>query len=350
MFKKKSLKKPPIGIPDLKLNAARGNGHGSATLNSGGEIGAQQKKVSHQGKELKANGYYCNLVKPVPKKMRIHCMLCRGILCNPSQTTCCGEGFCQGCLEQLIEMHSTCPGCWAVGYDGFNNEALQKELKKIEVYCEHQDEGCQWIGTVKTLKTHLNPHNLDDSKSCGWIQMQCHLCSKHVPRNIIQRHLAESCTQRRYQCQYCVDFKSTFDDVMKNHRPVCKFSPIICPNTCGESVMKVDLESHVNNDCPLTVVSCEFRTFGCTTKMRRQNIPQHMNDRSAYMKSSVHGLLSNSGHTDCQPLIDWSGYISQYKEQKGCFHNTPKTPVYNQRCNRVEHLWCYTHSFGVFPF
>lgn len=278
MFKKKTIKKPPVAIPDLK---ARGNG--SATLSSGGEAGAHPKTVSHQGKEMKVNGYNCNLVKPHPKQMRIYCMLCRAILCDPCLTTCCGENFCQGCLEQLIEANSTCPGCWAVGYDGFNNEALQKELKKIEVYCEHQDEGCQWIGTLKKLKTHLNPYNIDDSKSCSWIQVQCHLCSKHVPRNILQRHLAESCMQRRYQCQYCGEFKSTFEDVMNNHKPVCKFSPVVCPNNCGEAVMQLDMESHVNNDCLRTVVNCEFRIFGCTTKPYRQNMPQHMNDRSAYL-------------------------------------------------------------------
>jgi TNF receptor-associated factor 4 len=271
MLKKK---KAPISLPD-SIEA-----HGSATPGDTEAARSHPKTVTHQGKQIKAHGYYCNLVHPPPKHTQIYCALCHGILCDPCQTTCCGEGFCHGCLEQLIQTHSPCPGCWAVGYDWFHNDALQKNLKKIEVYCPHENEGCPWSGTMKRLKTHLHLYNTDNSKTCGWIRVACSLCSKEVPRNIMKRHMSESCMQRRYQCQYCGDFKSTFQDVVNNHRPVCRFTPVTCPNECGESVMQVDLESHVNNDCPRKVVYCEFKAFGCSTQMHRQNIPQHMTDRS----------------------------------------------------------------------
>ena len=241
--------------------------------------------ANYSRRDMKTHGYYCRLVKPSSKQMRIHCSLCDGILRNACQTTCCGEGFCQECLEHLINSHAPCPACQAVGYHGYDDDTLQKEIKKMEVHCEHQDEGCQWVGTIKKLKSHLNPYNMDDSKTCGWIMVPCHLCSKEVARNVLQRHLSESCMQRRYQCQYCGDFKSTYEDVKNNHRPVCKFTPVACPNECGESVMQLDLQSHVTNDCPLKFISCEYKVFGCNMKIQRQSYPQHIQERSAQVES-----------------------------------------------------------------
>lgn len=285
--KKQALKtSKTLSIPDLTCNSIRSERKNSLPdfQELLQEAGTHHGASSSHEEESTDGGYHCKLAKPLTKQIQIHCTSCRGILCDPCLTTCCGRGFCQTCLEQLIQNSNSCPHCGMVGYDGFNNEALQKELKKIEVHCTYQNEGCLWTGTLKRLKNHLNPYNIDDSKSCGWIRVSCPLCLKLVARNIMPKHLAESCMQRRYQCPYCADFKSTFEDVMTNHKPVCKYSPTPCPKGCGESVMQVDLECHVSNDCPQRVLTCDFKAFGCTVQLPRQNMQKHLDDRSVEIK------------------------------------------------------------------
>lgn len=275
MFKSRS--KHGKSNADLKLSSSRGSNQRSKLE---AETAAQALDPEQLTDGSLGHGYCCKLVKQHPKLWQIHCELCSGIFRDPCRTTCCGKGYCQGCLEEVAQKKKPCPGCTTKNFDFFNNEALAKELKKIDVYCVNQEHGCRWSGTLKKLKKHINLYNTDDSKTCKFLTVACHLCSKTVRLNILERHLADSCSHRRYQCQYCADFKSTFEDVMTNHRPLCKYSPATCPN-CGESVMKVDLENHISNDCPKKQLICEFGAFGCTARMYRRDMPQHLEDRSA---------------------------------------------------------------------
>ena len=66
---------------------------------------------------------------------------------------------------------------------------------------------------------------------------------------------------------------------MTNHRPVCKYSPVPCPNNCGEHVVYMDIESHMSNDCPQKVLVCEFKEFGCTAELRRGEMSDHLVSR-----------------------------------------------------------------------
>ena len=63
-----------------------------------------------------------------------------------------------------------------------------------------------------------------------------------------------------------------------NHWPVCGYYLMQCPNTCGETLHRRDVTSHVANHCPLSVIGCEFSHVGCRVKCPRKDMPAHLND------------------------------------------------------------------------
>lgn len=242
-------------------------------------------------------GYHCNIVQQPSKPLLIHCAVCTGILREPCQVTCCGQGFCKTCLGSIVVQGKPCPNCRVANYDGFFNENLQKELGKIEVHCTNQKEGCTWVGKLKRLEKHLNLEGNYDSTvytTCQYANTKCPSCHKSVRRNDLALHTTERCIKRTYNCQYCGDYESTFEDVMTNHRPTCEFSPTQCPNDCGETLMYVDLGSHMDNDCLQKVLACEFTTFGCTAELPRRDMPTHLQERSCMHMSMFAKTLGNT--------------------------------------------------------
>ena len=44
---------------------------------------------------------------------------------------------------------------------------------------------------------------------------------------------------------------------MSNHMPRCGCYPVSCPNKCGATVLLKDVERHVSDDCPLTILTVQ---------------------------------------------------------------------------------------------
>ena len=42
-----------------------------------------------------------------------------------------------------------------------------------------------------------------------------------------------------------------------------------------------DLESHVANDCPLTIIDCEYKCVGCDKKVLRKDMDAHLDENIA---------------------------------------------------------------------
>ena len=49
-----------------------------------------------------------------------------------------------------------------------------------------------------------------------------------------------------------------------------------CSNNCGEFLDSDRLESHIAEDCPLTVIDCDFKGVGCTVRLPRRDLPTHL--------------------------------------------------------------------------
>ena len=94
--------------------------------------------------------------------------------------------------------------------------------------------------------------------------------------NHLQTHQIDQCPRRPFSCQYCKDFNSNQLDVTTNHWPVCGYYPLPCPNKCGEILQRQNLQSHITDDCPLTIIDCDFQHVGCEVRLPRKDMPAHL--------------------------------------------------------------------------
>ena len=57
-----------------------------------------------------------------------------------------------------------------------------------------------------------------------------------------------------------------------------------CPNECREDEFEgQELESHLRDQCPLTLVDCPFHYAGCQTQLPRKDMPEHMREAVTHL-------------------------------------------------------------------
>ena len=100
-------------------------------------------------------------------------------------------------------------------------------------------------------------------------------CGEWLERRHISTHQTKQCTERPYSCQYCKDYNSTFKDVTEVHYTDCGDYPVNCHNNCQEEPLKrQELESHLENDCPLVTIDCPFKYAACDANNPRKDMPE----------------------------------------------------------------------------
>ena len=235
---------------------------------------------------------------------RFICQICTKVLAEPHLAVCCGQHFCESCLNEWFKKHhkKSCPHCRAEGRD-FNhviNKGLRSEIFQLKIRCNNWYQGrrCDWIGELGELKNHL-----ESERGCGFVFVTCpNKCgekmygSEHQLRRMdLYEHLRSECSLRPYECEYC-GFQDTYyaitGDTRKRgrftkkkpgmlpecrpHYDTCPELPLTCPNKCGvDRIKRKDLKYH-RMRCPLEKVECSFLEAGCKAVLNRSQLDEHM--------------------------------------------------------------------------
>ena len=247
----------------------------------GGNNDNDDKKPPRDTK--KKNGYECEFVEPPPKHLQSECPICLQKLREPHLISCCGHSYCEACIERVGKDGKPCPLCNEPGFTTMANKGLKRALHEFRVYCPHRFHGCEWEGELGRLDEHLNSDPLPKRqlKGCPFAVIECLHCKEGIRRDKIAGHQLERCPQRPYTCEYCAEYKSTFDDVAHSHWPECKCFLLPCPNECtpsGSGLQRQDLDQHVKEECPLTVVQCELHHADCKVTLPRKDMAEHMKE------------------------------------------------------------------------
>ena len=186
-----------------------------------------------------ARGFNCEFVEPPPQKiLQTKCPVCTLILRDPYQVTCCGTRFCLTCTEQIrVSKKHDCSAFRAndAQLTSFHDKGHQHSLYHLCVYCSHKRVGCEWTGELGQLDEHLNQDPQPGKEFEG-----------------------------------------------------CQFVPLHCPNKCGLFPQRQKINNHVNNECLLTTINCDFHHVGCTVRLPRKDMPEHLNRESlAHMSLQV---------------------------------------------------------------
>ena len=194
---------------------------------------------------------------------------CSVLLEEPRLTSCCGNHFCQACIEALSD--GPCPLC-GESFLSVPDKNLQRAISSCRVRCLKKNEGCKWEGELRHLREHLSA-----TGDCQFVVVPCsHGCGFSALRPLLSNHELCECPKRPVYCRYCVEFRSPWETVQE-HEQVCPEALVTCPNECDEKVKRSLLSAHVA-ECPLQEVTCEFAYIGCNWSGVRRNQELHLQD------------------------------------------------------------------------
>ena len=198
------------------------------------------------------------------------CPVCRQILQDPVQTSC-GHSFCCKCLglsqrARRLQCHVCRQEC-TVSKDP--KEA--RRVNNLQVKCPNHSEGCKWKGTLGDSAQHCT--------RCPFEVIHCpnspEGCTVKLQRIKMQNHAARECKKRKHHCQFC-NKVGVYSLITGEHLQMCHRYPIACPNDCGQTeIPREYLDSH-REKCLKEVLPCKFADIGCTKKVQRQSVQEHL--------------------------------------------------------------------------
>ncbi|XP_061196146.1 TNF receptor-associated factor 6-B-like [Saccostrea echinata] len=201
------------------------------------------------------------------------CPVCLSALHEPMQTSC-GHRFCKSCILGVINerTHAKCPVdnvVFKCNDELFEDKAFQREVLSQTVKCGNHDKGCAWTGELRSYEEHEN--------TCLYISVPCdNSCGISVPRHNLTEH-ATTCERRPVNCQHCHSL-IPFTDLTKHQVLVCQNLPVQC-TLCGQTgICRKDISAHIDittGDCPLTVIPCQYASFGCQFQDKRCDMTDH---------------------------------------------------------------------------
>ena len=217
------------------------------------------------------SGYQCEFVDSVED---YECPLCLHVTREPSLTSCCGQHFCQTCINRILTDQKPCPLCKAFGFTVFFDKKQKRRVVSLKVVCGEKEVGCDWVGSLGDLDSHVSVANGD----CQFVSVNCsNNCGETLQRKLLATHLANDCLKRPYSCKYC-QLKSTYEEIRDKHTPVCTKYPVPCPNKCQtDSLERGQLQQHIR-ECSLQEIDCELKELGCNVKIPRKDISKHMEE------------------------------------------------------------------------
>ncbi len=259
-------------------------------------------------KEVVLTGFNCEFVEP-PRE-QFECPICLLVLREPHQASCCGYRFCQSCIQNVDDV---CPTCKKKKLVFFHDIGHKRHLYGLKVYCDHRKDGCEWIGELRQLDQHHSRYSQPEkgSELCQFIKIACiHLnCRERLERRWLASHQSKHCPQRPFSCEHCCHFNSTFDNVTRNHLPVCGSVPVSCPNKCGLNPQRQNIDYHLSSECPLEITECQFHHAGCSVKCIRTKMSQHLQENVI-----THMSLLGTSHVKQQAKIE--SLVAQNDELK----------------------------------
>ena len=267
-------------------------------------------------------GYEYEFVDEAPEKLI--CNICTKVQRDPHLTSCCGQHFCGSCLENWFKrQQKSCPHCRERYFNHFLNKAIKREINELKIQCTHHGEGCQWIGQLGSLQTHLDSEN-----GCDYMEVKCpnRPCSNHIKRKDLPEHLSSDCAQRSHRCEHC-GYEDTYLKITTYHYELCPEYPVECPHMCGaEAIKRKDMSAH-RDECPEELVECpnecihSSRTYSKLKRkpfyegsIKRKDLPDHLSNECYLRKYKCE-------HCDLEDTYEnISGIRDGERRRPGRFH------------------------------
>jgi TNF receptor-associated factor 4 len=166
--------------------------------------------------ESPKGGYDYEFVSPPPKFLE--CSVCLLTLRDPHVISCCGNEFCQVCIERVKRDGKPCPLCNEQNFTTFLHKKLIREVNALAIRCPQKELGCEWEGELGQLQRHLNPGaGATSTQGCEFLAVECaYRCGAQLQRRLIQEHEMEACSKRPIEIQIASLVKKVEAVVIEN--------------------------------------------------------------------------------------------------------------------------------------
>ena len=223
--------------------------------------------------ESDPSGYKYEFIDKIPEDLL--CQKCNYVARELNHTSCCGESFCKDCISPYHQDSEPCPICNETNFNMTPNKRDKKKILLLELNCPMKSCGCEWTGRLEQLEGHMDVQ----SGNCLYVDIECPShCDQRVQKRNIQNHLSRECPLREYTCLHC-NFKASYKVVSEDHLEVCSYLPVQCPNRCGVTCERADLEDHMKI-CNKEELECCFSHAGCQGRFLREDEERHMEENT----------------------------------------------------------------------
>ncbi|XP_028396300.1 TNF receptor-associated factor 5-like isoform X1 [Dendronephthya gigantea] len=200
------------------------------------------------------------------------CPLCHSLLRDPIQLNTCGHRFCNSCYLRHLGNGSSklCPIDRKSFKESevFQDRAWRNTIMSLRVRCKFKS--CPWTGTLNSLLE-------DHAEECEYEDVKCPdpNCNVVMARSRIENHQARECQWRVVVCDYCEDKYAVCKEEV--HKATCRGVPEKCLNGCSSrTIPRGQMRKHVENECPLTILPCQYRHVGCDDEILRHQMQDHL--------------------------------------------------------------------------
>ncbi len=220
---------------------------------------------------LNTGGYDQEFLDPPAKLKEFECPLCLLVTREPNLTSCCGQHFCQSCINRIITDRKPCPFCKVLNFTVLLDKKQRRKVLTLEVQCPLSMRGCGWTGQLGAFQSHVNG-------DCGFVDVSCpNNCGNSLQRRLMDSHLLEACPNRLFTCKYCgLISTSTHKKICDAHYSECSKFPVCCPNDCEAGLVEQGKMREHLNECLFQLVECEFAHVGCCEKVQRKDLTRHV--------------------------------------------------------------------------
>ena len=177
---------------------------------------------------------------------------------------------CKGVMRNAClvgeEQNLVCEVCVKEGVLAIPMVKSRNKIFELQAKCPIATRGCNWNGKIAEVEEHLI--------ICEKVVVKCtNACDVILPKSELGLHLTFSCMKRRVTCEHCNQYCMYKE--LTNHYQSCLDYQVPCPNNCNANLKQKLLDSHLELECPNTVVKCPYKKFGCRQEVFRRDLEEH---------------------------------------------------------------------------
>lgn len=241
-----------------------------------------------------------------PLERKYECPICLMALRNAIQTPC-GHRFCKNCIEKSIrDTGQRCP----VDNEMLSEDQLfpdnfaKREILSLTVRCPNA--ACTEKMELRHLEKHL--------AQCQFATAPCPHCQQAVRISYLEEHKIIECPRRPVSCPDCL--ACFVYEEKELHEQQCPFTSIKC-QYCDMVLIRDQMDTHCDTDCPKAPIACNFSAFGCKERMQRRDLAQHMQEFTQMHMRYMADFLRDLSLNGTSPKSLWALGPSVSTEDQG---------------------------------